>query len=216
MSRGMPSEKALGAALAIARARGRVITIRTWEGCDCDFLIDTPHGLSAVCVRRSRRIRSSIAEIAGQHRETLNAIRSAGHCSGVACEFWLWSPYGTMRFFLVEGFSLIELTPLGIPLVPPVTGKFAAVPGADKRFTVKRPAGETCSPENRSGPADPQRSPGPGDSPPAKPEIREPAPVRYLRRRNAEILRMKAEDSGQREDPGPAVPPAGGGGPPPA
>jgi hypothetical protein len=197
MSRGMPSAKALDAALTIARARGRVVIVQTWEGCDCDFLIDSPHGLSAVSVRRTRRIRASLAEIAEHYRETLNAIRAGGHCSGVACEFWLWSPYGSMRFFQLEGFGLVELTLLGIPLMPPVTAKFSGTPDSKRKSAGKVPGNisdcENISPEKFPG-AD-RKIPGPAGSGPAPGQagIREPAPVRYLRWRNAELRQRKEE-----------------------
>jgi len=198
MSRGMPSAKALDAALAIARARGRVVIVHTWEGYDCDFLIDSPHGLSAVCIRRTRRIRASLAEIAEHYRETLNMIRAGGHCAGVACEFWLWSPYGSMRFFQVEGFGLVELTLLGIPLMPPVTAKFSGMMETRRKSPKKIPgtisADEKISPGNSPG-AD-RKSPGPAGAGPAPGTTREPAPVRYLRWRNAELQRRKEEGRG--------------------
>jgi hypothetical protein len=195
----MPSAKALDAALAIARARGRVVIVHTWEGYDCDFLIDSPHGLSAVCIRRTRRIRASPAEIAEQYRETLNVIRAGGHCSGVACEFWLWSPYGSMRFFQVEGFGLVELTLLGVPLMPPVTAKFSGVPDMRRKsagkITGDAPAGEKNSPDKFPGAGADPKMPGPAGASPATGQagIRESAPVRYLRRRNAELQRRKEE-----------------------
>ena len=106
MSKGMPSQKAFDAAVAIAGTRGEVIFLKTWPGSACDFLIRTPYGIVAVTVRRTRRIRAGIDEIAYEYRETLNLIRAADHCPGIWCEFWLWSPYGTMRFFEIDGFRL--------------------------------------------------------------------------------------------------------------
>jgi hypothetical protein len=230
MSRGKRSAKALDAALAIGRARGRVILVHSWEGRDCDFLIDSPHGLTAVSVRRTRRIRASLAEIAEQYRETLNAVRAGGRCSGVAGEFWLWSPHGSLRFFEVDGFGLVELTILGIPLVPPVTAPFSGMPGPDRKSHGKipgnAPAGEKCSPEKIPGAG--QKIPGPAGAGtvPVRTGIPDPVPVRYLRRRNAELQRQKEEGARAAGDPpGPGLsryaipaggdPPAGGGDPPP-
>jgi hypothetical protein len=192
MSRGKPSRKAFDAAVAAAKARGQVIFLRTYPGSACDFLIVTPYGIVAVCVRRTRRVQADIAEIAMAHNETLNGIRAADHCPGVSCEFWLWSPYGTMRFFLVEGPGLIELSPHGLPLVPPVTGRFAGQPanctGSSENIPDNAPAGLRSFPGNT--PAALPAAPAPG-----KPAVRDPPYLRFLRRRNAEIQRRKEEES---------------------
>jgi hypothetical protein len=83
----MPSKKAFDAAVGIAGTRGEVIFLKTWPGSACDFLIRTPYGIIAVSVRRTRRIRADIAEIAMEYNETLNQIRAADHCPGIWCEF---------------------------------------------------------------------------------------------------------------------------------
>jgi hypothetical protein len=221
MSRGMPSEKALNAALYVARGRGRVVMVGSWEGRDCDFLIDSPYGLSAITVRRTRRIRASLAEIAERYRETLNAIRAGGHCGGVACEFWLWSPYGSIRFFAVEGFELLELTRFGLPLMPPVTEKFGSMPATGRKIPEKIPdaaaGGPKNLPEKMPDTNAKESTPGPADTAAGRPAPPEPAPVRYLRRRNAEIQRKKEETKAARQKkiPEPARDPPGGTGNPP-
>jgi hypothetical protein len=226
MSRGMPSEKALDAARNIARARGRVVTVESWEGRDCDFLIEGPYGLAAITVRRTRRIRAGPAEIAERFRETLNAVRAGGHCGGVAGEFWLWSPYGTMRFFAVEGFELVELTRFGLPLMPPVTGKFSGMPATGQKTPKKNPgtapAGADTVPEQRTPEIIPGSdthagAPCPAGTSAGRPAPPEPLPVRYLRWRNAEIRRKEEEgktSAGQQKGPGPAHDPSGRAGDP--
>jgi hypothetical protein len=199
MSKGMASKKAFDAAVASAGTRGQVIFLQDRPGSFCDFLVATPYGIVAVCVRRTRRIRADIAEIAMEFNGTLNTIRAADHYPGIYCEFWLWSPYGTMRFFEVDGLRLTELGPAGLPLVPTVTGKFAAA--AINRTEMPAilpgiaPAGQEISPEkipgSAPGPADPAA--GPAAPAPARPAPAEPHYIRFLRRRNAEILRKKEE-----------------------
>lgn len=116
MSRGKPSGKALDAAVIVARARGQVLFLRQYPGALCDFLIITPDGIIAVCVRRALRLWSSIDEIMTMYQGTLGQIQAADHCKGVTCEFWLWAPYGTMRFFRLGDSTLAELSIYGLPL----------------------------------------------------------------------------------------------------
>ena len=195
----MPSKKAFDAAVAIAGTRGEVIFLKTWPGSACDFLIRTPYGIIAVSVRRTRRIRAGIDEIAYEYRETLNLIRAADNCPGIYCEFWLWSPYGTMRFFEIDGFRLNELSLTGLPLVPLVTGRFAGQPDTCKQTPATMPdtgrAGQPDSPEKVPGAAPHQKNPAAVSlfPPPARPAPAEPPSIRFLRRRNAEIQRKKEE-----------------------
>ncbi len=220
MSRGLPSKKALAAAVPVAQARGQVIFLRQYPGTTCDFLISEPCGLTVVSVKRSLRIRASPGEIFRQFYETLTGIRSAEHPPGIAREFWLWSKYGTMRFFWIDGAVLIEIDRQGVPLNPPVSatiasqkdnranpaGKKADEPQAGKnsaepepgknKFPEKNPVpGAGAEPPGVSGPA-----PAPGPS-----GLREPAAVRYLRKRAKERREAKVPQAG----PGPGVPPPG-------
>ncbi len=210
MSRGRASEQAFAAAVAVARARGQVVFVRAWPTSACDFLLLTPYGIVAVCVRRTRRIRAEPEEIVRDYRETLNRIRANGHCAGISTEFWLWCPYGTMRFFLLEGFTLVEISIFGLPLVPSVTGEIA---GRSKKYQgasgspEKKPAepyGNNSVPGEKPGTlagknsslnhfpgAFGQDNPAPNFSGRSRP--RELPYLRYLRRRNAEIPEKSGE-----------------------
>ncbi|MCK9580304.1 MAG: hypothetical protein M0Q92_07615 [Methanoregula sp.] len=199
MSKGIPSKKAFDAAVAIASTRGQITFLQDWPGSFCDFLVMTPYGILAVSVKRTRRIRAEVAEIAMDFNETLNMIRAADHCPGIYCEFWLWSPYGTMRFFEVEGFRLTELGLTGLPLVPLVTGKFSGQPGNSTETPATLPgivqAGQTDSPEKGPGTTTGRKNPAaislvPAPAQPAPPE---PHYIQYLRHRNAEIQRKNEE-----------------------
>lgn len=125
MSRGIPSQKALNAALPVAQARGEVMFFRQDPGTPCNFLINYNGGGAVVHIRRTRRLYCTIPEIIAQNIEPLDRLRSAVLSPGITREFWLWSPYGTMRFFRVEDATLIELDRQGEPLKPPAGG-FAA------------------------------------------------------------------------------------------
>jgi hypothetical protein len=57
----------------------------------------------------SRRVHCGIPEIVIQNIEQLNLLRSVTRSPGLTRGFWLWSPYGTLRFFLVGDDELIEL-----------------------------------------------------------------------------------------------------------
>ena len=224
MSKGMPSKKAFDAAVAIAGTRGQVIFLQDRPGTACDFFVLTPYGIIAVCVRRTRRIRAGIDEITYEYRETLNLIRAADNCPGVYCEFWLWSPHGTMRFFEVDGFRLTELSLTGLPLVPSVSGRFTGLPDTCRKTPAPLPdsghAGQTNFPEKVSGTAAGQKNPAALSlvPAPALPAPAEPHYIRFLRRRNAEIQRSKEESRDTGGEPGarpsPVLPGPGEGGSP--
>jgi hypothetical protein len=126
-------------------------------------------------------------EIAAQNIEPLDLLRSAALSPGITREFWLWSPYGTMRFFRVEDDGLIELDRQGELLKPLVPG----LAGGKKSVGQKNPVLKTsnmASGKNES----PEKSPGTISQPPctSKPDHEQsrtgasdsPA-IRYLRRR---------------------------------
>jgi hypothetical protein len=163
-----------------------------YPGVPYDFLISGPGGMVAVCTRKSRRLHGALADIDSRHRETLAMISAAEFSPGLIRELWLWSPYGTMRFFRVEGPLLTELNRLGVPLSPPVTGTFTGKKKAGTKGPVmmKKNAkpGERIFPEKIPGPDAGMGTaavPGPDPSPGQR-GGREPAPIRYLRRRAQE------------------------------
>ncbi len=161
MSRGIPSQKALDAALPVAQARGEVMFFRQDPGTPCNFLINYAGGGAVVRIRRSRRLHSTVPEIAAQNIESLDLLRSATLSPGITREFWLWSPYGTMRFFRVEDAGLIELNRQGEPLKPPGPGSAAGKKSAGK----KNPVLKTANPAFRKNES-PEKSLGTIAQPP--------------------------------------------------
>jgi len=204
MSRGMPSRKALAAAVVVAGARGRVLFLKDSPGPAYDFLILTPYGVIAVTVRRTRHIRDCLEGILHDFREILDLIRAGDTCPGVYCEFWLWSPAGAMRFFQLEGFRLTELGITGLPLMPPVTGTFPGpVPPGDAQGIIPagRPPGPGRIPDTHAGTAAGRDDPGQPAAPgPALPTAADQSYARFLRNISAAIRRQK-EAGGAVGDP---------------
>ncbi|MGB7788832.1 hypothetical protein [Methanoregula sp.] len=205
MSGGRRSDRALAAAEQVARMRGEVMFLMQRPGSCFDFLVSGPTGTSAIRAERALRIHGSPAEIAVTHAAPIARISAATLAPGISRELWFWSPWGTMRYFRVDGTSLIELDMLGVVRAPLVKGALAGA--VRPRWRKSR---------RKSGGPDPLPGPGPGQSPgtgfhhqkpgtpgpslaPAGSSDREPAPVRYLRRR--------AREKGQAGNP------AGGTGP---
>jgi hypothetical protein len=177
-----------------------VIFLRHYPGTTSDFLISTPGGIIAVCTRRARRLHGTLAEIAEFYRETLALVSAAELFPGILREFWLWSPYGAMRFFRMEGLVLNELDRQGVPLSPPVTGTFAGMK-KDEVKSPKKNADGAKPGENffRKKDPDPEtgiKSPDISPPDPGRAGYRESAPVRYLKHRAREMRILKDPHAG--------------------
>ena len=218
MSRGKRSYRALDAAIPVAMMRGEVMFLEQRPGACFDFLVSGPAGTSAIRVDRALRIHGSLAEIAVYRSETLARISAAALAPGISREFWLWSPWGTMRYFRVEGEAITELDRLGAVRAPLVKGPLAGALRPRWRKSRKKSGSATLQPapgpgqssaagnlqqsvpgpEQSPGPADLPRPPGaPGPAPaPAGSGVREPAPVRYLRRTAGEKSRAGSPAGG--------------------
>ena len=120
-------------------------------------------------------------------------------------EFWLWSPYGSMRFFRIEGSVLTELDRRGVPLSPQVTATVTVTKKAGADEPVKKKSntkpGEKIFPEKIPGTdTGPRPAEVPGPEPAQSPKVEhETAPIRYLRRRAREQRELKdhAEATGK-------------------
>jgi hypothetical protein len=187
MSRGIPSQKAIDAALPVAQARGEVMFFQQDPGTPCNFLINYAGGGAVVRIRRTRRLHCTMHEIAAQNIESLDLLRSAALSPGITREFWLWSPYGTMRFFRVEDDGLIELDRHGEPLKPLDPGSA----GGKRSAGQKNPVQKSCNPASGKNEI-PEKSPGTLSQPPctSRPDHEQgrtgesdPPAIRYLRRR---------------------------------
>jgi hypothetical protein len=156
MSRGFPSQKALDAALPVAQARGEAMFFRQDPGTSGNLLINHAGGQVIVRIRRTRRLHCTIPEIVAQNIESLDLLRSATLSFGITREFWLWSPYGTMRFFRVEDDGLVELDRQGEPLKPLVPGSGAGKKSCGQKNPVQMIVNPVFSGKSES----PETSPG--------------------------------------------------------
>ena len=219
MSRGIPSQKALDAALPIAQARGEVMFFRQDPGTPCNFLITYTGGGTVVRIRRARRLHCSVPEIVTQNIEPLNLLRSVTLFPGITREFWLWSPHGTMRFFRVDDGGLIELDRQGEPLKPLVFGSAGGKKSVGQKNPVLKTS-NTASGKNEST----EKSPGTISQPPctSKPDHEQsrtgesdsPA-IRYLRHRVKKMIHSPDQPASPEErasdggPPGEIPPPVG-------
>ena len=124
MSRGRPPS--LKDALPVARARGRVMVIVQNGETPAEFVIAVDGKIIFVRLRRADPFRRTPEELDAENHESLAPTRSITASANVIREFWVYSKYGSLRFFRVEDTWLLELGRDGLPLAAPVT---PAVPG---------------------------------------------------------------------------------------
>jgi hypothetical protein len=198
VSRGPRSERALAAAEPVAWMRGEVMFLEQRPGTCFDFMVSGPAGNSAIRVERALCIHGSLTVIAARHAGTIDRICAAALAPEISRELWLWAPWGTMRYFRIDGTAITELDRLGVVRAPLVKGALAGTMRPRWKKSKKK-SGSTGLPPAPG----PERSPGTGPGPqqPGTPGTtgksgREPAPVRYLRRRAAGIKRKKEGGAG--------------------
>lgn len=205
MSRGPRSLRAIDAAMPVASRRGEVMVFAQRTGSCFDFMTGGPAGQTAVRVDRALRIHGTPAEIAVAHANVIDRMNAAALAPGVSRELWLWAPWGTMRYFRIEGATITELDLLGNIRLPLVKGALAGKKRQRWRKS-RNISGTIAGPGPAPGPDD---SPVPGKVPQAAgtpaPKTgtgREPAPVRYLRRRAAAMKPKREERPGVSPPPG--------------
>lgn len=207
MSRGPRSTRALEAALPIAYRRGEVMVFEQRAGSCFDFMTRGPAGPAAVRVDRALRIHGTPAKIAADHADVIDRMNSAVLAPGISRELWLRAPWGTMRFFRIEGTTITELDMLGNERIPLVKGALAGKkrPRWRKNRKLSGAVAEppACGPDTEA-PAG-TSPPTPGSPSQSAPAAREPAPVRYLRHRAAEMKRKVGGKPGGSPSAGPAA-----------
>jgi len=123
MRRDRPTQNGLEDAIPIAKSRGAVFFFTRTKDCPADFEITSANRVAIVCVKRSRRLHCTLAEIERTFSESIRQLRTppspANHCR----ELWLWSPYGVFRFFRVGNEGIVEIDRDGKPLVSPAPGR---------------------------------------------------------------------------------------------
>ena len=119
MPRGRPPTKGLEDALPLARARGRVMQFVQQEECAAELLVIMDGEIVFIRIRRSVRIRKTLPDIEAEFREPVDMLRTIPDREHVLREFWLYSKYGTWRYFRIEETGLVEIDCNGKPLNPP-------------------------------------------------------------------------------------------------
>ena len=116
MSRGRPPTKGMDIAMPVAKARGRVIELVQNGDTPGDFGIIVGGVVTFVSFCRADPFRCTPAEIEVENRLRIARLRSVPASVHVLRELWIYSKYGSLRFFRVEDTWLLEIGPDGMPL----------------------------------------------------------------------------------------------------
>ena len=171
--------------------RGEVMFLEQRPGSCFDIFVSGPFGTSAICVGRALRIHGTAAEIAQERAGMLARMSASPLAPGISRELWLWAPWGTMRYFRLEDAGIVELDFAGAVRIPLVKGALAGAMRPRYRKSRKKSGAGALPPGPGTG-----QSPGPDGVPPpgisesapapTGKDVREPAPVRYLRKKAKE------------------------------
>ena len=107
MTRGRRPTTELDDAILTARARGTIMKFFPEEEIVCNFLIRSPTRLIFVRIKYASRFHGTLLEIEAEYRELIGRLRSVPGSSFVIRELWIYSRYGTWRYFRV-GDTVIE------------------------------------------------------------------------------------------------------------
>ena len=118
MSRGPLPQKAIDAALSVARTRGVVSLCNRSRESVCDIVIHTKEVTIDAMIRRCRRLHCPLAEMERQFEEALARLRLVPEDPCRSRELWACSPYGVLRFFRVLKDCLVEIDSGGRLLLP--------------------------------------------------------------------------------------------------
>jgi hypothetical protein len=131
MKRGPPPFKGFDIAIPIAMRRGRVMLFQQLPDYVCDFTIAGNGILAQVRLMTMTRVHASLAEISREYSDAVTGLCTLAFGGPVSRELWLYSRYGSLRFFRVTEVGLIEIDANGYPFVngKPVT-VLPAIPGA--------------------------------------------------------------------------------------
>jgi hypothetical protein len=103
-------------ALPVAKARGRVIELVQNGDTPGDIEIIVGGIVIFVSLCRADPFRCTPADIEAENRVRIARLRSVPASAHVLRELWIYSKYGSLRFFRVEDTWLLEIGPDGLPL----------------------------------------------------------------------------------------------------
>jgi len=172
MKRGPPPFKGFDIAIPIAMIRGHVMLYQPLPDYVCDFTIAGNGILAQVRLMMMTRVRASIAEISWEYSDAVVGLCTIAFGGPVSRELWLYSRYGTLRFFRVTEAGLVEIDCYGFPFVngKPVIA-LPAIPGGNML-----PPGPAVPAPGGTVPAVPAVAGPPGSGPfdPKSPILRRP------------------------------------------
>ena len=115
MTRGRFPELGRDLAKTAAAKRGCAHLVDPGKERTLDVLIITNIHVVLVTLRRCENTGGTIETIETEYREPILLARQIP-CGGPVCrELWLYSRYGSLRFFRIENAALVELGPGGSP-----------------------------------------------------------------------------------------------------
>ena len=177
MKRGPPPIKGFDIALPIALVRGRVMLFQPLPDHVCDFTITGNGIIALVRLMTATRLHASIAEITHEYSGAIAGLSTIPFGGPVSRELWLYSRYGTLRFFRVAEVGLVEIDCHGFLFVSgkPVT-ELPEIPAANRI-----PSGPTIPVLSTSMPAAPVAAVPPGSN-----HYNPKSPIiRWLKKKNA-------------------------------
>lgn len=132
MKRGPPPTKGFNIAIPIAMGRGSVMLFQLLPNHVCDFTITSNGIFALVRIVAGTRLHANIAEISWKYSGAITGLCTIPFGGPVSRELWLYSRYGTMRFFRVLETGLVEIDCHGFSFVngKPVVA-LPAIPGAN-------------------------------------------------------------------------------------
>ena len=133
MSRGRPPRKGMEIALPVAKARGRVVGLVQNGDTPGDFEIIVGGVVVFVSLCRADPFRCTPAGIEMENRVRIARLRSVPASAQVLRELWIYSKYGSLRFFRVEDTWLLEIGPDGLPLGAVPANAGTGTPGKDPK-----------------------------------------------------------------------------------
>jgi len=117
MKRGPFPLKGLDMAIPVAMKRGSVMLFQPLPEHVCDFTITGNGILALVRLMSAMRLHASIAEISRHYSDAVAGLCTVPFGGPVSRELWLYSRYGTLRFFRVTESGLVEIDGNGFPFV---------------------------------------------------------------------------------------------------
>jgi hypothetical protein len=119
MTRGRRPTTGLDDAFQTALMRGTVMKFFPESEIVCNFLIQNPASVIFVCIRYASRLHGTLQEIETEFRELIVRLRSIPGSGPVIRELWLYSRYGTWRYFRIRDTGIEEISREGISVTIP-------------------------------------------------------------------------------------------------